>query len=109
MATEADRQFPGFQYGMAAAHRTGPGGPPPPKDACSRPHRRPRYRCRGRPPDLPALCVDGPADVGPVVDGRYLSMGMSISSGAISRTSSGIAHSTSGSTLILKWYIDCNA
>src|SRR2546430_10039997 len=41
---------------------------------------------------------------------RYLTrMGTFISSGLISRTSSGIAHDTLGSTLILKWYIDCIA
>src|SRR5688500_6532658 len=44
-------------------------------------------------------------------DGAYFftRTGTFISSGLISRTSSGIAHCTFGSTLILKWYIDCIA
>ena len=36
-------------------------------------------------------------------------MGTCISSGLISRTSSGTPHGKAGSTLILKWYMDCMA
>src|SRR5688500_4172391 len=44
-------------------------------------------------------------------DGAYFftRTGTFISSGLISRTSSGIAHCTLGSTLTLKWYMDCIA
>src|SRR5688572_12222880 len=43
------------------------------------------------------------------VHGYLTRIGTFISSGLISRTSSGIAQATLGSTLILKWYIDCIA
>src|SRR5262245_32706210 len=39
----------------------------------------------------------------------FTRIGTFISSGLISRTSSGMAQATFGSTLILKWYIDCIA
>src|SRR3990172_1458698 len=42
-------------------------------------------------------------------DHLLLRTGTFISSGLISRTSTGIAQATFGSTLILKWYIDCIA
>ena len=38
-----------------------------------------------------------------------LRIGTFISSGLISRTSSGTAQASNGSTLILKWYITCSA
>src|SRR5262249_54992950 len=43
-------------------------------------------------------------------DSQFFTLiGTFISSGLISRTNSGIAQATFGSTLILKWYIDCIA
>ena len=45
----------------------------------------------------------------PCVSHRLLRIGICISSGLISRTSSGTPQANAGSFLILKWYIDCIA
>src|SRR5690606_8352431 len=90
--TEADREVLGFEHadflGRSAAVDGRPGRAAKAPRPAGTPHR---------------------PGAGAAAHQRLFMIGMLISSGLISRTSSGMAHATFGSTLILKWYMLCMA
>jgi len=99
---------PPLTAGLTASLLQSEGGLPRVVDVQQNVGQAHRYPPAGTTRNRPRMDPDSRA-AGSVQLQRLLVMGMFISLMGISRTSSGMAHATLGSTLILKWYMGCMA